>query len=756
MNLHFFRNMPIRRKLTVAIVGTATIALLVACVTFVAYELVTFREAMAGKLSILADVLGTNSTAALQFQNPEDATEILRALAAEPEIDSACLYTAEGIYFAGFARDPRTPAFPAHPGADGARFGNDRLLLFRPVMLDSRRIGTIYICASLNALSVRIQSYVWISALVLGGSLLIAVGLGSGIQRLISVPILSLAGTAKQISEKKDYSLRARKVNRDELGFLTDSFNQMVADVEERTLALEQANNSMESEIAERRRAEETIREQAALLDKAQDSIFLEELDGGIHYWNQSAVRLYGWSVDEVRSRKAAELLFDSRKPEPPQARATTIKNGEWIGEMTQITRDNVEVIVESRWTLISDSRGAPKSILYVNSNITERKKLEAQFFRAQRLDSIGRLAGGIAHDLNNLLSPVLMGVSLLKEEVTSETGKSFLDIIQTSAQRGADILKHVLTFARGVGGDRTHIQVRHLIKEMGDFIRETFPRNILFSSHVAPDLHVIQGDATQIHQIFMNLCVNSRDAMPNGGTLLIEANNHTLDPNHPATASGLRAGAYISIKIVDSGSGIPPGSMDKIFDPFFTTKDVGKGTGLGLSVVFGIVKTHGGLITVDSAPGKGTSIEILLPALKDAQATESVKPPATQSGSGELILIVDDEPAICQLSATILRTKGYQIITAQDGADAIEIFKERQAEISLVLTDVMMPRLDGVELTRALKAIQPNLKVIASTGQAEESRQKELCALGVTGFLRKPYNAQQLQASLQEALRRK
>ena len=473
-----FRDMPIKRKVTGAILGTATLALLLACFMFVSYELVTFRESMQAKLAVLADVLGTNSTAALEFRNQDDAAEILQALTAEPEVLSAALYTSDDAYFAGYSK-LGDRVFPPRPGLDGALFGKNRLVLFRPVILDSKRIGTIYIEATLDELASRIRSYASISVLVLCVSLLLAFTLATGLQRLIANPILSLAQTAKSVSESKDYSVRARASHHDEIGVLTDAFNRMLADIEERTLALQKANESMQVEIAERRRAEETISEQAALLDKAQDSIFLEELDGGIRYWNQSAARLYGWSVEEVLGKQASAVLFGTEKPEPAAARLHTLEQGEWIGELAQVTRTGVEIVVESRWTLISDRLGAPRSILYVNSNITERKKLESEVLRAQRLDSIGRLAGGIAHDLNNLLAPVLMGVSLLREEIKTETGLSFLEMIQTSAQRGTDILKHVLTFARGVGGDRTQVHVRHLLKEMADFIRETFPRNI-------------------------------------------------------------------------------------------------------------------------------------------------------------------------------------------------------------------------------------------------------------------------------------
>jgi len=750
-----FQDLPIKRKLTVAILGTALVVLLAACTTFVAYEVWTFRESMTGKIVALADVLATDSTAALQFRNQDDAAITLNALAADPEIVSACLYSAEGEYFAGYAPKQIVGRFPGRPRSDGEYFEHHRLLLFRPVTLDSKRIGTIYIEATLDELTARLRSYISISLLILGGSSLLALALASSLQRLISNPILTLAGTAKSVSERNDYSVRARKVHNDELGFLTDSFNRMLADIEERTAALQHANESMQSEIAERKRAEETIREQAALLDLAQDSIYLEELDGGIRYWNRSAAKLYGWSAQEVRGKQGRDFLFPTDKPEPAQARSTFMETGEWVGEKTQVTHAGTEIVVESRWTLIRDGAGAPKAILHVNSNITERKKLESQLLRAQRLDSIGRLAGGIAHDLNNLLAPILMGVSLLREEVKSECGVSFLEMIQASAQRGADILKHVLTFARGVGGDRARIQVRHLVKEMSDFIRETFPRNITFASRIVPDIPPIQGDATQIHQVLMNLCVNSRDAMPDGGRLSIDVDRMEIGPDHKAAAAGFKPGLYVAIAVNDTGIGIPPACMDKIFDPFFTTKEQGRGTGLGLSIAFGIVKSHGGSITVESTPGKGTLVEVLLPAAKaDVEERPADAPAAPKGGSGELVLIVDDEPAICHLSATILQNKGYRVLTAKDGADATEVYKAHSSEVALVLTDVIMPRVDGVELVRAIKAMAPSARILASTGQAEESRQKDLRALGVVSFLKKPYTAQQLLKSVYEAIR--
>jgi PAS domain S-box-containing protein len=351
-------------------------------------------------------------------------------------------------------------------------------------------------------------------------------------------------------------------------------------------------------DITDRKRAEEQIAEQAAFLDKARDAILVRDLEGIILYWNKGAERIYGWSSEEAIGRNILELLgTDPKKFE--ELNRLTISQGEWIGELHHLTKDRQEVTSEVRCSLIRDDEGRPKSILAINSDITEKKKLEAQFLRAQRMESIGMLAGGISHDLNNILAPIMMSIDILKTTSDSPETKQILDTIEVSAKRGADIVRQVLTFARGMEGERIEVQPKHLLNDLENIIKDTFPKNIRLQFSIPNDTWTILGDPTQVHQVLLNLCVNARDAIPNGGDLIVGVENCVIDEQYAAMNLQAKTGRYVKISVTDSGTGIPPDILDKIFEPFFTTKELNKGTGLGLSTVMAIVKSHEGVINV-------------------------------------------------------------------------------------------------------------------------------------------------------------
>jgi len=372
-------------------------------------------------------------------------------------------------------------------------------------------------------------------------------------------------------------------------------------------------------ELALRHQAEEKIREQAALLDLAQDAILVRDLNDRVLYWNKSAERLYGWTAAEALGRNAAELLYEGESIALKRAREKVLERGEWIGELEQVTRDGRPIIVQSRWTLVRDQSGAPKSKLILNTDITERKKLESQFLRAQRFETIGALAGGIAHDLGNMLTPILIGTEALANDTSGNVSRKMLQTMHTSARHGLDMIKQILAFARGVGGEPTVLNMRTLLDEMQELARQTFPRSIRTEVHSNPQLFPVLGNPTQLHQVLLNLCVNARDAMPNGGSLKLTADNAALENKVTPLQTEPVSGPHVMLAVSDSGHGIEPHVLQKIFEPFFTTKEPGKGTGLGLSTVQGIVKSHGGFLDIVSEPGKGTTFAVFLPAYQKA-----------------------------------------------------------------------------------------------------------------------------------------
>jgi PAS domain S-box-containing protein len=517
--------------------------------------------------------------------------------------------------------------------------------------------------------------------------------------------------------------------------------------------ALEEAK-----ERRSRTQVEAKIREQATLLDLAQDAIIVCDLENHIRFWNQGAQHLYGWNSSDVLGRKRQELLEEEPESLKAAFECLEVERG-WKGELRQKGRDKGEVTVSSRWTLLQDIAGISKTILIINTDITEKKKLEKQFHRAQRLECIGQLASGVAHDLNNILAPILISVPMLRWGLNESEFEKTLTTLEHCAQRGADIVKQLLTFGRGVEGNRIILQLKHLLVETGKMAQETFPRNITVDCKTDRKLWSIKGDPTQLHQVLMNLCVNARDAMPEGGKLSISAENVTLDGSQVAKKPEARPGAYLRLRIQDTGQGIPSEIIDRIFEPFFTTKGEDRGTGLGLSTVLGIVKSHQGFMDVSSEPEQGTAFDIYLPALPDeaSPADPSSLKSAPPKGRGETILVVDDEEPILDLWKWVLETNGYRILTATDGVDALTHYAQRGDRIDLVLTDVMMPYMGGVDLIRALKRINPAVRVIASTGMAGDSTEQtfvgELQEMGVTRLLWKPYKEDEMLWELHEFL---
>ncbi|MBE8999661.1 response regulator [Nostoc sp. LEGE 12447] len=494
----------------------------------------------------------------------------------------------------------------------------------------------------------------------------------------------------------------------------------------------------------ERKQTEQKIREQAALLDVATDAIFVRDLDDKILFWNKAAESLYGWKKEEVINKKTRSLWHEKHPSKVQEALSVLMKNGSWEGELQQKTKSGKEIIVESRWTLVHEFGNKAQSFLVVNTDITQKKQLEAQFLRAQRLESIGTLASGIAHDLNNILAPILMTAQLLEAQVHDERSRRLLPILITNTKRGANLVKQVLSFTRGLEGDRTILQLKHLIIEIQQIIRETFPKSIEVSTQISQNLWTVSGDATQLHQVLMNLCVNARDAMPNGGTLKISAENLLIDENYAKMHIEAQVGHHIVITVTDTGIGIKSEILDRIFDPFFTTKRLNKGTGLGLSTVLGIIKSHGGFINVCSEQRKGSQFKVYLPA-QDAVETIEEEDQRLPSGQGELILVVDDEAAIRDVTKTSLESHNYKAMTASDGIEAIALYAEHRDEISLVLTDMVMPSMDGITTIRTLRKINPDVKIIAVSGLTSTDKVNTAYDMGIKAFLSKPYTASQL-----------
>jgi PAS domain S-box-containing protein len=505
----------------------------------------------------------------------------------------------------------------------------------------------------------------------------------------------------------------------------------------------------------ELQRLNEQLREKASLLDKAQDAILVRDMEHRITYWNKSAERLYGWTAEEAAGQSAETLLkMDVRAFQ--QAFEEVCRTGEWTGELKKVAKNGSTLIVEAHWTLVRDALGRPASILDINTDISDRKKAEQQMLRAQRMESIGTLAGGVAHDLNNVLAPIVMSLELLSLHCPNAEAEHLLRTVRLSAERGADLIRQLLSFSRGVEGKRVAVNVATVLHDLGRVIREIFPKNIEIQLPSGTDAWPVVGDATQLHQVFLNLVVNARDAMPRGGRLSVTLENVVLDEVYAGATAGAKAGAYLRVTVADTGTGIPPVMLDRIFEPFFTTKQVGSGSGLGLSTTLAIVKSHGGFINVYSEVGKGTTFTVHLPAstAAAAQAGGKTRRPALPRGNGELILVVDDEESIRTVAEVTLTHFGYRVLLASQGAEALAVYAAHQNQIAVVLTDMSMPVMDGPAMVLALRALNPRIRIIGSSGLSTNDAPGTAAGVVVDRFLAKPYTAESMLLAIAAVLK--
>jgi len=488
-------------------------------------------------------------------------------------------------------------------------------------------------------------------------------------------------------------------------------------------------------ELADRR-----IREQAALLDLDPDAIIVLDDQQHVQFWNRGAEDLYGWPSAEAVGRPLSALTTTTPADALEAAAQEARHAGQWRGELTMRPREGAALIVESRWTHLGDT---PPRTLIVNRDITEKKEHETRWLRAQRLDSLGELASGIVHDLNNVLSPILMAAELLRSDPHDPEAPRWAEMIQSDAQRCAAMVKQILSFVRGSDVGRTPVQLRHLIADLHRMITQTFPAAVECQVITDPDLWPVSADVTQLYQVLLNLAVNARDAMPDGGRLRIEATNTTIDSAHTQINSEASPGPHVVITVADDGTGIPPEIVERIFDPFFTTKAEGAGTGLGLATVLQVVRAHGGFIDLRSSPGEGTQFTVYLPAATVSEAQSSADAPAAlPHGRNELVLVVDDEAALREITKAALESFGYRVVLAGDGAQAVARCAEHGTALALMVTDLQMPHLDGLSAIRAVRTLCPDLPVIAVSGSPDEQQAVGRSGLEVQGILTKPLSA--------------
>lgn len=532
---------------------------------------------------------------------------------------------------------------------------------------------------------------------------------------------------------------------------LTEANDALERKVSERTAELEATNRRLQREVL----ARQVVQERLEVAQRAgRIGTFEWDLQTGEAIWSPELEALYGGSPGHLgRSREAwMQTIYPADREHLTRTLEQAIQHDSSLAVEFRIYREDGEIHwVAAKGDIERNALGLATRAIGVHIDITHKKQLEDQLLRSQRLESLGTLSSGIAHDFNNLLTPVLGVAKLLPLQLNNPTQSvvDMLEMLESSAQRGKELVRQILSFASGVEGDRVLLQPEQLLVEIAQMLRQTLPKSIDIQLDIAADLRSIYADETQLHQVLMNLCVNARDAMPHGGQLTISARNRDSSlASDPATAV-----PHIEISVTDTGIGIPSDILNRVFDPFFTTKEVGKGTGLGLAAVLGIVKSHDGLVDVRSVVGQGCRFEIVLPASQASIAPDKSNSQADLNGCQELILVVDDEETICTIIRSTLEAHHYRVLTASNGAEAIATFHQHQADIAAVLTNLMMPEMDGFAVLSQVRQFNPDIACIAMSGLSTSEAIDRARQSGFSQVLAKPFTPREVLETLARSI---
>jgi signal transduction histidine kinase/CheY-like chemotaxis protein/HAMP domain-containing protein len=824
--MNWLSDLPIRKTLTRVILLTCTLVLLLACGVLAAYELFDFRRTMARDMTVLADVLAKNTRAAMAFDDELSATETLSALQAEPDVIGAALFTAEGRRFASYAAPGFPPDSQTQVGSDGHRFESGRLVLFRPITLNAERIGTIYLEAGMEGIYRRLSLFGGIAGLVLLGSLAVAFAISSRLQRPISEPILSLASSARAIAESKGHVVRAAPEGINEIGLLTDAFDQMVRGIEEREAALRESNDSLTGEVSERKRAEDRVQSQLSRLEllnqitraigERQDlpSIFQvvigsveDRMPAGFtcvcHYDAKDNAFTVA-SLGPLSEKPAASMdLGISARIRADANGLARCAAGQLVYEPDlahldlpfpkRLARGGLRSVVlaplvveKNVFGVLVVGRTAPDSFssgeceflrqlsehaalaahqaqLYgdLEQAYNDLRQTQAAVLQQERLRALGQMASGIAHDINNAMSPAaLYTESLLENEPNlSPRARSYLQTIQHAIEDVAQTVARMREFYRRREPqlELMPVNLNRLVQQVIDLSRARWsdmPQErgvvIRLVTDLEPKLQAVLGIESELREALINLVFNAVDAMPDGGTMTLR----TRRVGNALDAPGL---ARVAVEVADTGVGMNEETRRRCLEPFFTTKGE-RGTGLGLAMVYGVVQRHGAELSFESVVGEGTRVAIsfALPA------TSSVEP---LLGEGAFvapeklkILIIDDDPLLVVSLRDILETDGHRVVTANGGQAGIDAFMAslgRADPFSVVLTDLGMPHVDGRKVSEAVKAASPQTPVILVTGWGQRLVADGEVPPHVDRVLNKPARLHELRAALAALTRR-
>ena len=794
------RNLSIQHKQTLVVLVTAVVALILAASSIIVYDRILLRQSMLDHIRTLANVLGSNSTGALDFNDAKAAQEILSALASESHIVAASLHLANGQTLASYPPARARLPLPGNP-AYGSVIEGRQLSLLAPIIHRSDRVGSIALVMDLGEFNQHMRQFARAAALAMLLAILVAFLLSFWLQRLISTPILRLVQAIRRVTEDKDYATRVLKENEDELGILTDKFNEMLAQLQLRDEVIRAARAELEqrvadrtqalqSEITERLKAESLLTRNSARLQQVIDSLlrmgddhdaninqlvtlcgrvlnascalFNRLQDNELHtvdHWNLPTgyalcVEAGGQICTDVIRQNSSQVVVitglqqSSYAETDPNVRRHGVETymGHVVRSEGQVL-GSLCVVYTSPCCPGADEQRLLSLIALAVGNEDKRKQTEEQFRQVQKMEAVGQLAGGVAHDFNNILAASMLQLNLLLEDTTlPHPVRSALMELNRDSERAADLTRQLLMFSQRHQIKMAQLDLNRILSDLLKMLGRILGETIQLAFKPAPAPLWVEADSGKIQQIVMNLCVNARDAMPQGGTLVLTTSEFTLDEATARDIPDARPGRYACLAVSDNGCGMTEQVRSRIFEPFFTTKGVGRGTGLGLSTVYGIVHQHHGWIQVRSEVGQGTEFRVFIPALPGEPALDREENQRVLHHGKGTILVVEDDAGVRGMVVLSLRHLGYHVLESATGEEALRLWAERGRDIDLLFTDMIMPgSISGAELALTLKTSSPSLKIIISSGYSMENNHLDVAWEHDVTYLPKPYSAHAL-----------
>jgi two-component system cell cycle sensor histidine kinase/response regulator CckA len=651
-------------------------------------------------------------------------------------VESACIHDSQGRVFASYGVCPVGSAGWFLPDRPGHRIIGGHMEVYAPITEAGEAIGVISLTASLDD----VRAGFLRTVKLVGAAVLVAIALsillGSRLSRSISQPLLHLADAAREVSEGGDYSIRVRKENDDEIGVLCDGFNEMLGQIQRRDTALEFL----------------------AAIEQAAEMIFITDPDSTIRYLNPAFEKATGYSREEVLGKMPYIFANGTQDAALIRELEKTVSRGDvWSGHIVNRRKDGTLFTAEATVSPVRDQSGAIVKYVTTQRDVTKEMEADERLRQAQKLEAVGQLAGGIAHDLNNVLTVINGHAELLLKRAdggSPELASSATQIL-AGGQRAAALVKQVLAFSRKQLLRPQILSPNAVVSEIEAMLRTLLSERIDLVLALDPAAGLVEADLTQVEQVIMNLAVNARDSMPDGGRLTISTANARRGRDHAGSLHDLEAGEYVMLAVSDSGVGMSPEVLNRVFEPFFTTKELGKGTGLGLSTVYGIVKQSGGEVEVESSPGIGTTFRVYLPVAKGSpEASVSGRSPdeATKQAGTETVLLVEDEVTVRDFLSSVLRDIGYTVLEVGNGNEALAAARAHHGPIHVALTDVMMPGMSGPELAQKLTAVRPDTQILFMSGYPDAMLGGGGLPPG-TSFLAKPIRRDALATMMRETL---